>query len=276
MSASDKRNAPSSETQAASRSSVKRGYIACDGCRSRKVRCVLGSKPPCAKCQREHRECVFRTQQHKTGRHRELPKWAQSGGVGQEEGSPEGESYDDEVSPASQPPSRYDNSSTVGKVVSNLPQQRQQQHQTQHEQGSQQSTLTPGGASSTRSDRQADDAVSNDRVMTTFLTRPSDALDVLFDAAQPRPSSQRQQPGPSQPGLLHAGISSIDTIAGVVSEGGQVSVSHLSRPSEDVLDLWDRFRFVRQGWFTAQEAVTYLDLYVRAQSSQYRIPLFLC
>lgn len=273
MSTSEKTSAPSSETHPASRSSVKRGYIACDGCRSRKVRCVLGSKPPCAKCQREHRECVFRTQQHKTGRHRELPKWAQGRGVGQEEGSPEGESYD-EVSPASQPPTRYDDSSTAG-TVSSLPQQRQTQ-QPQHDQGLQHSTLTPGGASSTRSERQADDAVSNDRVMTAFLTRPSDALDVLFDAAQPRPSSHRQQSQPSQPGLLNAGLSFPGIIAGVVSEGGQVSVSHLSRPSDDVLDLWDRFRFVRQGWFTAQEAVTYLDLYVSKQLNPVRVPLFLC
>ncbi|KAL4864722.1 hypothetical protein BDV12DRAFT_205553 [Aspergillus spectabilis] len=35
------------------------------------------------------------------------------------------------------------------------------------------------------------------------------------------------------------------------------------QPSEEVLDLWDKCRFVRQGWFTAQEAVTYLDLFYR-------------
>lgn len=46
-----------------------------------------------------------------------------------------------------------------------------------------------------------------------------------------------------------------------VSEFGQTIVSGLSRPSEEVLDLWwDNCNFVRDGWLTAQEAVTYLDL----------------
>lgn len=89
------------------------------------------------------------------------------------------------------------------------------------------------------------------RVMSTILARPSDALDVLFDAARPgvdeSPSSQARDRDKTQT---------------VVSASGLVSVSGLSHPSEDVLDLWDRCRFVRQGWFTAQEAVTYIDLYV--------------
>lgn len=87
--------------------------------------------------------------------------------------------------------------------------------------------------------------------MSTILARPSDALDVLFDAARPgvdeSPSSQARDRDKTQT---------------VVSASGLVSVSGLSHPSEDVLDLWDRCRFVRQGWFTAQEAVTYIDLYV--------------
>jgi hypothetical protein len=90
--------------------------------------------------------------------------------------------------------------------------------------------------------------------MSTIFTRPSDALDVLFDAARPGPV---QEP--------HGGPFSADGPFGVsslVSESGLVAVSALSQPSEDVLDLWDKCRFVRQGWFTGQEAVTYLDLYV--------------
>ncbi|WVQ84547.1 hypothetical protein IAT38_006701 [Cryptococcus sp. DSM 104549] len=43
---------------------VKRGYRACLHCRSRKARCDLGdidapSSPPCSRCKRESRECVF-------------------------------------------------------------------------------------------------------------------------------------------------------------------------------------------------------------------------
>ncbi|GMG15345.1 unnamed protein product [Aspergillus oryzae] len=70
------------------------------------------------------------------------------------------------------------------------------------------------------------------RVMSTILARPSDALDVLFDAARPgvdeSPSSQARDRDKTQT---------------VVSASGLVSVSGLSHPSEDVLDLWDRCRF---------------------------------
>jgi hypothetical protein len=45
------------------------------------------------------------------------------------------------------------------------------------------------------------------------------------------------------------------------SESGQTTVSALSQPREDILDLWDNCNFVRLGWLTSQEAVTYLDLY---------------
>ncbi|KAK8853344.1 hypothetical protein IAR55_004048 [Kwoniella newhampshirensis] len=43
---------------------VKRGYRACLHCRSRKAKCDLGdidapSSPPCSRCKRESRECVF-------------------------------------------------------------------------------------------------------------------------------------------------------------------------------------------------------------------------
>ncbi len=39
----------------------QRAYKACIQCRKRKARCDLGgtSSPPCARCRREHRECVF-------------------------------------------------------------------------------------------------------------------------------------------------------------------------------------------------------------------------
>ena len=72
----------------------------------------------------------------------------------------------------------------------------------------------------------------------------------LFDAAQPRLSHSIDR-SPRVPELTD-----------VIAQSGQVSVSHLSRPTDEILDLWDRSRFVRQGWLTAQEAVTYLDLLV--------------
>lgn len=207
--------------------SYKRGYVACDGCRARKVRCVLGNKPPCAKCVREHRECVFQTQK-KSGRHREIPKWAQGQDSSNTLDNDQLQESDDPRSTA-QLQAEY-GSSSIGVA-------------------STQQNTTPSGVS-TRSDRQPgqgsvpDDApITSDRVMTTFLTKPSDALDVLFDAAQPRPTqrresraSQAQIPDPSRLNPYHIPSNTYN----VISESGQVSVSHLSQPSEETLDLWDR------------------------------------
>lgn len=190
--------------------SYRRGYVACLSCRARKVRCVLGSEPPCAKCRREHRECLFQKQE-RTGKRREAPKWTRQSGSGSNNTS--STPREDAV--------QYERS-RGGSAAENL----------QAQDGSDESPLT-------------------DPVMSTIFTRPRDALNVLFDAAQVPGGDQGELPS-AQPG----------SATNLVSESGQVAVSALSQPSEEVLDLWDKCRFVRQGWFTAQEAVTYLDLYV--------------
>jgi hypothetical protein len=43
----------------------KRAYKACINCRQRKAKCILDPeelKPPCQRCKREMRECVFRSE----------------------------------------------------------------------------------------------------------------------------------------------------------------------------------------------------------------------
>lgn len=45
----------------------QRVYKACDSCRKKKIRCVLGDSkgppgPPCVRCRREMRECVISTE----------------------------------------------------------------------------------------------------------------------------------------------------------------------------------------------------------------------
>lgn len=40
----------------------------------------------------------------------------------------------------------------------------------------------------------------------------------------------------------------------------------LSNPAQSTLDVWKSYRFVKSGWFTAQEAVTYVDLFFQNMS----------
>ncbi|KAL4894229.1 hypothetical protein BDV59DRAFT_207238 [Aspergillus ambiguus] len=203
----------------------KRGYVACVGCRARKVRCVLtDSQPPCAKCRREHRECVYQAT-GKTGKHREPPRWAQS--VDQPR--------------QSVPSLNQERESEIG-----------YERITQGEEAHSHSDVA-------ESPSNEDSHPLTGRMMSTILARPRDALDILFDAAQSRAEAL---PSHSQDLYAQASVNSANP-SSIISESGLVPVSGLSQPDDEVLDLWDKCRFVRQGWFTAQEAVTYLDLFYR-------------
>ncbi|KAF5603122.1 ARO80-positive transcription regulator of ARO9 and ARO10 [Fusarium subglutinans] len=76
------------------------------------------------------------------------------------------------------------------------------------------------------------------RVQSTIVTGTNDALDFLSSAA-----GQHSIAG-SAPSQDHQSASNVQ------NDGPKV-----------VSDMWDKCRFVRQGWFTAQEAVTYIDLF---------------
>lgn len=190
-----------SANAAESGQNFKRSYVACLGCRSRKVRCVIEAEPPCARCKREHRECTFnnREKSHK-GRH--PPKWTLP-------------SKSRELAPGQSVPQ-----------AAPLP------------------TMSVGGSAQT-----SPDAMS-DRMISTVTTSSADALKLLFTSTQPGVAPTAQRDGGESPTLAKA------------TEGVGFTISRLSDPSDDVLDMWDKCRFVRQGWFTAQEAVTYVDLYV--------------
>ena len=182
----------------------KRSYVACLGCRSRKVRCVIEAEPPCARCKREHRECTFndRTKTHKG---RNPPKWAQS-------------SKSRDISPIhNHAPSQR----PVPKFA-NTPNR-------------------PGNP-------QTSPSTASDHMISTVTSGSADALNLLFGSARPdEPNVGRRERG-ERPRVNRS------------VEGMGFTITTLSDPEDDVLDMWDKCRFVRQGWFTAQEAVTYVDL----------------
>lgn len=88
-------------------------------------------------------------------------------------------------------------------------------------------------------------------MVSTVMTGSTDALEVLFDSTQAAP---RHVEADDQ--------SNAHNTQAVLREARIVQnvIYSLSEPSEELLDLWDRCRFTRLGWFTAQEAITYIDL----------------
>lgn len=101
--------------------------------------------------------------------------------------------------------------------------------------------------------------------MTSLVKGSNDALNVLSEVAgvlhnaaispplEP-PSNRSIQPSPNVPVAVPASERQSS------HSGVGFHILALSEPADAILDMWDKCRFVRQGWFTAQEAVTYIDL----------------
>ena len=98
-----------------------------------------------------------------------------------------------------------------------------------------------------------------DTVMRTIVSSGNDALNLLFRAAEQQnaESPEHQAPGPL---ISHVnGEFSTPKTAFRMATGPV----HLSKASPPVLEVWAALRFTRMGWFAAEEAVTYVDLYVQ-------------
>lgn len=242
--------AENEESTRSSRSKAfKRGYVACVSCRTRKAKCIIEDEPPCIKCRRDHRECVFAARD-KRFKQREAPKWTRTRA-----------STDPDPAQASQEHSHL--GQTIG----------------------QKSTPPRIAAPKDVADSSVSemDSSSTDpvygRVMSTVLTGSNDALSVLSGSVRaPESTSATTQPpdtvsssgqhssyGHALPQESHNPNFAGDVNTGPVAvHSGNSSLGYmvpqLSNADESVLDLWEKVRFVRQGWFTAQEAVTYVDL----------------
>lgn len=228
----------------------KRGYVACISCRSRKARCIIEDEPPCVKCRRDHRECLFAARD-KRFKQREAPKWTKT------------------------------RASTNSSSIEQLPEQTRIGDAPAARNQSPPQIVAPKDVADTSvSDM---DSSSTDplygRVMSTVLTGSNDALSVLSGSVRAPDSTSATSHAPDTvsssghhssyghalphdpvipnpigdsnngPYAVHSGNSSLGYI-----------VPRLSDADEATLDLWEKVRFVRQGWFTSQEAVTYIDL----------------
>lgn len=128
-------------------------------------------------------------------------------------------------------------------------------------------------------------------VMRKEVYGPHDALDLLYKAATdktheqsgghqhshgPSPQMGLQTPSLTAPGRGNDGILYAQHAAALHQRGslhdapidpqltGNKAESRASEPAPapahaDALRAWTRFRFVRAGWFTAQEAIDYVD-----------------
>ncbi|KAL0940240.1 uncharacterized protein CTRU02_203003 [Colletotrichum truncatum] len=242
----DERAEPSAESAPPSSPRFRRTYVACDSCRARKVRCIVGDNPPCAKCKREHRDCRF-DRRPKTAKHRDLPSWVGVKSASQSATSP---TRQNRVDAGSSRPS------TASPQVIGPP----EQEDTPPE------AITPSTASESyrtwANHSLQDSQLLSERVMSSFVTGSNDALDVLSDAANllhnatVAPFSGQQPTQPSFP-VRELPVAVPASMQTGCQTGVGFTILSLSEPSDATLDVWDKCRFVRQGWFTSQEAVTF-------------------
>ena len=119
-------------------------------------------------------------------------------------------------------------------------------------------TNTPGSAPSVPEMRHLRPKEYDDGVVQTVVSSSKDALGLLFQAAEEEDTDDSDDP------IVISGAPDHTSPTSTTAQHPGITPSRLSRPTREVVDLWEEFSFVRQGWFSATEAVTYIDLSVLA------------
>ncbi|KAM5356718.1 hypothetical protein ACJ41O_003364 [Fusarium nematophilum] len=245
----------------------RRGYQACELCRRKKIRCVVDTPGnSCLRCQRELKECVF--SHERSHRKRDAT------------GSRRGSSKEDcpsQSSPSPIPPTalvreasgtfteetsqflgdRNDlplpsqNYSDLPLATTNILAQNLPQSLQANEVAASPSLGSAGGAGDL-----------TDSVMRTLVSNGKDALRLLFQAAVEHANNDGESP--SNPSSLSR--PPVHVIGETPTPQTNISIRttrpiRFSPASHDILTVWRAFRFVKMGWFTAEEAVAYVDLF---------------
>ncbi|KAF2119028.1 hypothetical protein BDV96DRAFT_369743 [Lophiotrema nucula] len=253
-------NAPLQDAASASRKRTapedfKRAYKACINCRQRKAKCILSAgpdggelKPPCQRCRREMRECVFRSERSWVKRRKPGETNSQDG----ENGATAGNSGPMQSGqPERTPTSIHRPSITDPRTVTPV----DSPHAMRVDNDS---TLSPTGRLRRISTSQPD---LQNRVMRTVVSSGNDALNLLFEAAHHRDAIDAQEQSASQPYETPQSRTTIQDPSSPFTFRAQPV--QMSQPSPETLKVWTSCRFVQMGWFSAHEAVTYVDLFFK-------------
>lgn len=218
----------------------RRGYVACAHCRAHKVRCVLGTEPPCAKCRREHRECVF-NRAKRGPRTREAPRWA---GPAQLEdatatGTGSGEQHQATDTNTNHPDigsesSRDDASASVPERVE----------------------LTNARRNSSNNAPRLQVPAQSPTSLLERTICPNETL-VFFNEPSTSQGDGSAGSATVSPPPIHPNPRKRDEFCKLWHPP---VVHELSQVDDEALDVWSKIPYVRLGWFTAREALTYLDL----------------
>ncbi|KAJ5316901.1 hypothetical protein N7508_001409 [Penicillium antarcticum] len=280
----------------------QRTYKACIPCRQRKAKCDLGSGtegrsdgfpigPPCVRCRRELRECVF-PEKRAWERSR---KRARSSADYETDVSPRQVGHFTEASPdATLVHGRADQYPHTVDRADAKPQTNHFQQSPGFQPGwsvhrgqsrSQYGSYDHGGAMERPRPDQTDQSPSStyenskhrsnsslaNSMMRTVVASGNDALNILFEAAtaqeeHPADTSSESLAGPPSAGPNNHDRTPRNYDAAFDLVTRVIYPVQLSDASRDTLNVWEACRFVKMGWFTAREAVTFIDLFFKNMS----------
>ncbi|KAA8895872.1 hypothetical protein FN846DRAFT_995140 [Sphaerosporella brunnea] len=272
----------------------KRTYQACIPCRQRKVRCDLGSveaphDPPCVRCRRESKECFFSaTRRKRTPSTDILPglgrgRGVKSASVGEFDAKrartlsdPRFRSTSAEVPPAFRHPTYGPIDPALSRQPPPPPPPPPPPEPAAHEASTTETLLQTEVYNSHEALLTLIEAAGKDTPMEPALTNESRSptADGDDDAEAHPASPHSQHRSPVQP--LRWGQSSV-RFASTAAEGGSSHASSHARKSsvispktavppidngiEKAMRAWNKFRFVKAGWFTAREAIEYVEYF---------------
>lgn len=97
----------------------------------------------------------------------------------------------------------------------------------------------------------------NGTLMRTLVSNGNDALKLLFQAAL----ENRNGDSPAELSTINTAPQTvIDLSTPKKAPSVAAKASELPVPSPKTLRMWNAFRFTKMGWFSSEEAVTYMDL----------------
>ncbi|KAJ5825596.1 hypothetical protein N7474_002734 [Penicillium riverlandense] len=285
----------------------QRTYKACIPCRQRKAKCDLGTGPdglpigpPCARCRRELRQCVFPEKRAwERSRKRARSSEENDDGVSPQHANtnshtaldqsniqhsyhgaaPAGNStyHNPQLTPAGEP---YTPSATSpfppGWTFA------RPQRQTPLDSRGREPIATDQNGHTDNSPSQSYDPNNRHRsnstlassMMRTVVASGNDALNILFEAATAHDQENHlnDTTPESTSGNASLGPKKRTTPRNYDSPAVFEPMPTVRRPVEisdaarETLDIWEACRFVKQGWFTAREAVTFIDMFFKNMS----------
>ncbi|KAJ5731890.1 hypothetical protein N7493_003371 [Penicillium malachiteum] len=274
----------------------QRTYKACIPCRQRKAKCDLGTGPdglpigpPCARCRREMRDCVFpekRAWERSRKRARSIDAEDQiSPGTDQILPEASSDASRKRVVHPDQSPSQYPGSSPF---QPGWPPSSARSASLQHDRGSYigispratTEILNHGNHASpyaSKDHRHLSNSSLTNSMMRTVVASGNDALNILFEAATAQNQEDNALHEHSPPGGDHSKNGHSTMNERVTSRNYESPIPFepvprtanpvdLADTMQSTLDIWEACRFVRMGWFTAREAVTLIDLFFKNMS----------